>query len=421
MIHPEVPIRDPGAKFVSANDMVNSRCPHCGRTLAARPDQVGLRLRCPSCRQSFTIEALAPPVPQVPPPSTGSGEKPVPFHEIVRPVLSPSSAPEPLPERQPAPPEDVLWIPTEATNELVHRPPAPQHGRKTKITETFPRTRPAVFQAVLQALRDFRCHIVAMDQTNSFAKFSFTLPSGMTSEHSVFVFESADGSARMDLSSLTADPDGEFDPYYQAIIREVGKHLRFAPEPEPPQSTWMKPDDDEWSSPHHPSGWVDDEQDDEDEFEEEDRRPVSSSRRRRRRSRWNRSGQRTGLVDAVAIMYLVLGCLNFACAISLLAGGAILVNLFGEYAGAGALIGGIVVVLAVIIALMGLPAFFAAYGIWNRRYWGYILGLVLAVIHGLWALANLLRGDVCTVTVSGGCCVFALIVLCNSQYSAEFE
>lgn len=265
-----------------------------------------------------------------------------------------------------------------------------------------------------------------MDQTNSFAKFSFALPSGMTSDHSVFVFESAEGSARMDLSSLTPDPDGEFDPYYQAIIREVAKHLRFVPEPEPPQSTWMKPDDDEWSSTDHPhpSGWVDDEQDDEDEFEEEDRRPNSSSRRRRRRgrrSRRNRSGQRTGLVDAVAIMYLVLGCLNFACAISLLAGGAILVNLFGEYAGVGALIGGIAVVLAVIIAIMGIPAFFAAHGIWNRRYWGYILGLVLAVIHGLWALANLLRADVCTVTVSGGCCVFALIVLCNPQYSAEFE
>jgi hypothetical protein len=135
------------------------------------------------------------------------------------------------------------------------------------------------------------------------------------------------------------------------------------------------------------------------------------SRRRRRRS---------GLVDAVAIMYVVTGLLNFACAAVMLAGGAWIANLAGDEPVAGAVVGGIAVVLATICVLLGIPDVIAAHGIRKRRHWGYVLALVLSGINGLWALASILWGDVCSLFLCGTCSIFAFVVLLNPRYAAEF-
>ena len=141
-----------------------------------------------------------------------------------------------------------------------------------------------------------------------------------------------------------------------------------------------------------------------------------------RRSNPRRSGRRcrrSGLVNAVAILYLVTGLLNFACASLILVGGAALGRMAGGEAGDIVFFAS--TASATIVVLLAIPDILAAHGIWRRRYWGYVLGLVLAGINGLWAFGSILLGDACSVSICGGCSIFAFAVLCNSKYANEFE
>jgi hypothetical protein len=125
------------------------------------------------------------------------------------------------------------------------------------------------------------------------------------------------------------------------------------------------------------------------------------------------------MVNAVAILYLVTGLLNLACAAIVLVGGSLLAQ--GVDPAARPVIGGIAGIVAVVVILLGVPDLLAAHAIWNRRYWGYVLGLVLAAINALWALASIVWGDVCSLFVCGSCSIFAFVVLCNSRYASEFS
>ena len=147
-----------------------------------------------------------------------------------------------------------------------------------------------------------------------------------------------------------------------------------------------------------------------DEDDEEEEEPSYRYRRRRR-------ARRSGIVTAVAVVFLIQGVLNLACAFLILVGGAFLARAFQQEAVIGALAG----ILAVIVVLLGTPDLIAAYGISNRRSWGYVLGLVLGGLHCLYALASILWGDACSLVLNGAIGIFVLVVLCNPRYSDEFS
>ena len=125
------------------------------------------------------------------------------------------------------------------------------------------------------------------------------------------------------------------------------------------------------------------------------------------------------MVNAVAIMYFVVGGLNLTCALLILAGGTFLSRMTDDTTSRVA-INSVAGVIALVVVLLGVPDLIAGYGIWHRRYWGYVLGLVLAGINALWALASIMWVDVCSLAVCGSCSIFAFVVLLNSRYSDEF-
>jgi len=203
-------------------DLIKTNCPHCGKGIGVRPDQVGRRLRCPACRLSFQIER---PEPLPPPP-------PAP-----EPTASPPAesywSPAPEPEAIAPPPDEVFWSPADEANELARAAPPPRAWAKAKLTATFPRSRQLTLQAAVQAIRGCRCEIVQLDRANGHVRFSFDAGGGRGGEHDLFVFDGRGGSAEIDISSHDPNEEDVFDPYYQAIAREVGKYLHFAAEPEP--------------------------------------------------------------------------------------------------------------------------------------------------------------------------------------------
>ena len=181
------------------DDLARALCPHCGKTVGVRPDQFGRRLRCPGCRESFTFE----PEPEPEPDDGYAGD--------------------------PAPAADV--------GELVLSRPwggGSSRGAKAKLTARFARPRELVFKAAVQAVRGTRCEVLDIDWANAHLRFGLTLPGDEVTEHDLFAFEGADGGTEVDLASRGPDPGGQFDPYYQAVVREVGKYLLFAADPAPP-------------------------------------------------------------------------------------------------------------------------------------------------------------------------------------------
>jgi hypothetical protein len=113
--------------------------------------------------------------------------------------------------------------------------------------------------------------------------------------------------------------------------------------------------------------------------------------------------------------------LNIGCAALVVFVGAAAARYFDTNEGVQVLIGGVAGVLVCVILFFAIPELFAAYGIWNRRYWGYVLGLVLAGINGLWAIASIVWGDICSLFVCGSCSIFTFVVLCQSRYAKEFD
>lgn len=186
------------------SSLIRSTCPHYGKGIGIRPNQVGRRLRCPACRMSFTFQTSNP---------------------------EPSSTPDET--QQTSPPTDS-YQPAADANELVFTPdmapPPPRSWPKAKMSASFPRAQDVVFQAAIQAIRSCKCDLVAIDHANHHLRFSIDPGNGGVSLHDLFAFDTA-GSAEIDLTSHDPNENYHFDAFYQAIIREMGKYLMFVAEP----------------------------------------------------------------------------------------------------------------------------------------------------------------------------------------------
>lgn len=145
----------------------------------------------------------------------------------------------------------------------------------------------------------------------------------------------------------------------------------------------------------------------------EDYEPPGGRYRRRRR--------RSGLVTAVAILYLVQGILSLLCCAILSAGGAVLSKYLENHPAEQALTGGLIFVLCVFIVVLSIPDFFAAYGVWHRQEWGRIVAIVLGVLNGVWALASIFWFDPFSFFTGTAICTFTLVVLLQSRYADEFR
>jgi DNA-directed RNA polymerase subunit M/transcription elongation factor TFIIS len=138
-------------------------------------------------------------------------------------------------------------------------------------------------------------------------------------------------------------------------------------------------------------------------------RPIPLFRRR----------PRSGIVDAVGWMHIVIGVINiiFAAIILLAALGiASVVN-----AGFQAITAAIGTIIAIFFFALSIPDFIAANGIFKRREWGRIFALVMAGINGIFAIGSLLHGDICFSAINGACSIFSFIVLFNKDYAKEFK
>jgi hypothetical protein len=172
----------------------------------------------------------------------------------------------------------------------------------------------------------------------------------------------------------------------------------------------------DWASVTHseqePLDLTDDDPDEPDE-------PVIRRRRYRLVRGWRR--EESVLVTVIALLNLIVGVLNVACGLLLTAGAGVVASHFRYDGPTGAFLGGAIGVLAVVVLLLAVPNLLAAYGVWVRAYWGYVLALVLAGINGLWALASIFWFDPCSVFLCGGFAIYTFVVLLQSKYAAEFS
>jgi hypothetical protein len=157
-------------------------------------------------------------------------------------------------------------------------------------------------------------------------------------------------------------------------------------------------------------------------------------------------GGRSGAVTAVGIIGILFGAFNTIIGVAVMvAGPAIMAWLFGAASSAidtskltpeqrqalgqasqavqaG---GGIMAMLAgfvgVCFLIFGLPTLFGGIGVVNRRQWGRILTIVMAIFFGLWGVLNILGANIVGFVIDVGFCVFALVVLFNSKFAAEFR
>ena len=154
-----------------------------------------------------------------------------------------------------------------------------------------------------------------------------------------------------------------------------------------------------------------------------DDEPIPESRRRSRRKS-SESGtpirryRRSGMANAVAFLHFLSGLLAFLCGSTLLLAGAGV--LLSERIN-GLAVGVVSSAIAVIVLCLAIPDLVVAYGIWNRRYWGRTCGVIMACLNGLFAIASIFWGDVCSLTIDGFCSIFSLVILLNPRYSGEFS
>lgn len=181
--------------------MARALCPHCDKTVGVRPDQFGKPLRCPGCRQAFTFD---------PEPDAGGGEEAAPAADIGTLVLD------------------------RGRDRDAGRGGARTNGSRAKVTARYARPRELVFRAAVQAVRNSRCEVLSVDWANAHLRFALPLPGAGSTEHDLLAFGAADGATEVDVTSREPNEDGRFDPYYEGIVREVGKYLLFAAEAPPP-------------------------------------------------------------------------------------------------------------------------------------------------------------------------------------------
>lgn len=145
--------------------------------------------------------------------------------------------------------------------------------------------------------------------------------------------------------------------------------------------------------------------------------------RKRNRRRYSASStpirryRRSGMVTAVAIVHLFSGLLAVLCGSTLLLVGGLLLS---TKSNDGPAMGVISSIIAVVVYCLAIPDLIVAYGVWNRHYWGRTCGIIMACLNGLFALASIFWGDICSLAIDGFCCVFSLVVLLNPRYTEEF-
>lgn len=181
--------------------------------------------------------------------------------------------------------------------------------------------------------------MVSVDWANAHLRFALALAPGEASEHDLFVFEGADDTSELELTSREANEDGQFDPYYQAVVKEVGKYLMFAAPPPPPPARAPLP-------PRR-------------ERDDTDDRPRYRPRRRFRRRAEGTSGLAVAsfVCGLVALVIFCLWFVSVPLALLAIVFGAIAHN-SGKagrgFAVAGIVLGIIAVALLVVLLAIGL-------------------------------------------------------------------
>jgi hypothetical protein len=152
---------------------------------------------------------------------------------------------------------------------------------------------------------------------------------------------------------------------------------------------------------------------------------------------------RSGAVTAVAIVNFVLGGLEVLFGLVIMIMGPAVASFitgvasdaskqsgmnpaeaekFRQAASAGGgFLTAVVGFIGVCFMIFGVPMILAGIGVLNRRQWGRILTLVLAVLSGLLALLNLISLNIVGLIINGGYAILAFVVLLNAKNAAEFR
>lgn len=144
------------------------------------------------------------------------------------------------------------------------------------------------------------------------------------------------------------------------------------------------------------------------------------------------SASKSGAVTAVAVVNFVLGGLSIVCGGFMLLGGAAVTSMMGQGGNVpggeqlpadvpAGMIGGIVMIMAVVIMILGVPMIIAGVGVVKRRQWGRILTLILGAIAGILAVVNLINFNIVGILVDGGYCALVFAILLQKQFAAEFS
>ncbi len=136
------------------------------------------------------------------------------------------------------------------------------------------------------------------------------------------------------------------------------------------------------------------------------------------------SGQRPGLVTAAGVLEIILGAVGILIGVLFVTAGSLFVgavsNVEGVDTGAASGLGGIFIVVAIIIALVGVLEIYAGIQILKLRERGRMIGLVLAIISlvlNLLSIGQSSSTSIVSILISGFI-IYALVTT-KEHFSAE--
>ncbi|MHC2067794.1 hypothetical protein ACYFX5_10000 [Bremerella sp. T1] len=166
------------------------------------------------------------------------------------------------------------------------------------------------------------------------------------------------------------------------------------------------------------------------DFEDDPFRSPQSAGPAKRRPNRGEDSSAGGLILAVAIINYIFGAFHVACGgcVAIFGGGliAMIASAIAEdqqMQPQGAVVSvasGVVIVVGIVIALLGLPVILAGYGVQSHENWGRILTFVVSAISGLIALFWLISLNPIGVFY-GGYTVFTLVVLLKDDAAQLFK
>ncbi len=136
------------------------------------------------------------------------------------------------------------------------------------------------------------------------------------------------------------------------------------------------------------------------------------------------SGQRPGLVTAAGVLEIILGALGILIGILFVTAGSLFVSAVssaqGVDTGAATGLGGIFIVVAIVVALVGILEIYAGIQILKLRERGRMIGLVLAIISLVMNLLSIGRSSSSSIVsiLISGFIIYALITT-KEHFSAE--